>query len=321
MIHTFDSIIQEVMRQTDEAGTTGTTQTLLQEYVRAAHNLRCVEFREHFMRMEGTITTVSGQREYTLSPLFDKPILFYNTTCKTPLIETPPRNQEDERLDLSDTPQGTASQFYYSGYAAVKNQPTSASVVTAVSSNGADIGSNYQIAVKGVNTDGDITVDVLTLDGITPVVGTHTFQAGGILAVTKSGATSGTVTLTSNSGAVTLITLTPNELGKQYRKIRLLASPTTAETILYRFYRKPIYLVNNYDVPDIPYPYSQILVYDALLMFATYNTDMQSEARIVMWQQQQQNWENALRGFSKEGQTVGGRSRTVRSVDDEFDSF
>jgi hypothetical protein len=120
---------------------------------------------------------------------------------------------------------------------------------------------------------------------------------------------------------VTLITLTPNELGKQYRKIRLLASPTTAETILYRFYRKPIYLVNNYDVPDIPYPYSQILVYDALLMFATYNTDMQSEARIVMWQQQQQNWENALRGFSKEGQTVGGRSRTVRSVDDEFDSF
>lgn len=321
MIHTFDSIIQEVMRQTDEAGTTGTTQTLIQEYVRSAHDRRCVEFREHFMRMEATLSTVVGQREYTLSPLFDKPILFFNNTTKTPLVETPPRNQEDERIDLSSTPQGTASQFYFSGYGPVKNQPTASSVITAVSDNGADIGSNFQVAIKGVNVSGDITVDVLTLNGTTPVVGTHTFEAGGVLSVTKSGATSGTVTLTSNSGSVTLLTLTPNELGKQYRKFKLLATPTEVETILYRFYRKPIYLVNNYDVPDIPYPYSHILVYDALLMFATYNTDMQSEARILMWQQQQQHWENALRGFTKEGQTVGGRSRTVRSVDDELDYF
>lgn len=321
MIHTFDSLIQEVMRQTDEAGTTGTTLTLLQEYLRAAHNLRCVEFREHFMRMEATVSTVVGQREYTLSPLFDKPIVFFNEATKATLIETPPRNQEDERLDLSSTPTGTAEQFYFSGYAPVKNQPTSASVITAVSDNGADIGSNYQVAVKGINTTGDIIVDVLTLNGSTPVVGTHSFQAGGILAVTKSGATSGNVTLTSNSGTVTLLTLTPNELGKQYRKFRLLSTPSTKENILYRFYRKPIYLVNNYDVPDIPYPYSQVLVYDALLMFATYNTDMQSEARLLMWQQHQQRWENALRGFSKEGQSVGGRSRTTRSVDDEYDSF
>jgi hypothetical protein len=319
MIHTFDSIIQEVMRQTDEAGDTDTTLTLVKEYVRAAHNRRCVEFREFFMKMRDTLTTVVDQREYTLSPLFDKPIHFYNEATKELLEEIPPRSAEVELDLLNPTTQGTAGDFYFSGYAQTKNQPTSASVVTVVSNNGSDTGSTYQVAVKGINTSGDIVVDVLTPNGTTPAAGSLQFRE--VLAITKAGATNGTLTFTSNSGAVTLLTLSPNELGKQYRKIYLVNLPTAAETISYTFYRKPIYLVNNYDVPDIPYPYSQVLVYDALLMFATYNTDMQSEARIVMWQQEQQNWENALRGFSKDGQTVGGRARYTRDTFQEFDAF
>lgn len=319
MIQTFDSIVQEVMRQTDEAGDTDTTLTLVQEYVRAAHNRRCVEFRELFMRMDDTLTTVVGQREYTLSPLFDKPIYFYNDTTKRLLKEVPPRSLEDTPDALNPDTQGAAGDFYFSGYAPTKNQPTSASVVRVVSNNSSDTGSTYAVAVKGVTEDGDILVDLLTPNGTSPVSGAIQFRR--ILAITKAGATNGTLTFTSNSGAVTLLSLTPNELGKQYRLLYLFNEPTGAETISYRFYRKPIYLTNSYDVPDIPYPYSQLLVYDALLMFATYNTDMQSEARIVMWQREQQSWENALRGATKESQSIGGRSRYTRTTSDEFDTF
>ena len=39
----------------------------------------------------------------------------------------------------------------------------------------------------------------------------------------------------------------------------------------YRFYKRPTVLSHDNDIPDIPYPFSRILVFDALLELYTYN--------------------------------------------------
>lgn len=316
MIHTFDYLVQQVMAQTDERGDTDSTVTLVKEYVNAAHQLRCAEMAEHFLIMSGLLTTAAGVLDYSLHQMFDKPIYFWNRNTMEYLTETPSRSVEDEGWNLTDSVgplvTGSAKDFCFWGHTAVKNQPTSASVITVVSSNNADIGSAYQVAVKGIDSTEALVVDLITPNGTTPVAGAISFTE--ILAITKAGPTSGTLSFTSNSGAVTNVALTPNELGRQYRRIHLLESPTSAETIEYRFYRKPLYLVNAYDVPDIPYPYSQILVYDALLNFGAYNTDLDIGTRIGIWRQQQQQWEAALRNAYKNSQTLGARSRYTRTV-------
>lgn len=318
MIHTFDYLVQQAMSQTDERGDTDSTLPLMREYINAAHQLRCAELKQHFLVMDHLINTVVNVQDYSLHMMFDKPIYFYNRNTLQFLTETPARSLEDEGWNLNNltTPQisGPAKDFLFWGHSCVKFQPTSGSpsVITVVSNNASDVGTNYQTAIKGIDLNDNLMVDLITPNGLTPVNGVIQFQK--ILALTKTGPTVGNLTYTSNGGTVTNVILTPNELGKQYRQIHLIAVPTASEPIEYRFYRKPLFLVNPYDIPDIPYPYSQILVYDALLNFAVYNTDMQDMQRIAVWKAEQEQWEKALQAAFKDSQTIGARSRYTRTV-------
>lgn len=316
MIHSFDYLVQQVLAQTDERGDTDSSLALVKEYLNAAHQLRCSEMAEHFLVMDATLTTTLNVQDYSLHHLFDKPIYFWNRVTLEFLTETPSIAVENEGWSMSSTTgplmTGTAKDFCFWGHAPVKNQPTSASVITVVSNNNADIGSAYQVVVKGVDSSEAVVADLITPNGTAPVAGAISFTK--ILAITKAGPTAGTLTFTSNSGTVTNVSLSPNELGRQYRQIHLLEAPSASETIEYRFYRKPLYLVNSYDIPDIPYPYSQLLVYDALLNFAAYNTDLDISNRVQIWRAQQQQWEASLRNAYKNSQTIGARSRYTRTV-------
>jgi hypothetical protein len=316
MIYTFRQLYEQVAAQNDERTSTGTTRDLVKEYLNQAHANRCLEFNQVFLVWDRpvTLTTVVGQRTYPLHQLFDRPLYFYNRTTQHWLSETPNRTLSPEQYSFNDGLTGPAKNFMFWGHTAVKTQPTAASVVTLVSTHTGDTGSTRQVAVKGMTADGDMLVDVIQMDGLTPVAGTIAFEH--ILAITKSAEFDGTITATANSGAVTLLTLSPSEFGRQYRQIYLLEEPTAAETIEYRFYRKPLYLVNDYDVPDIPGHYAQILVYDALLLMAAYNTDT-SEKSIALWSQQKQQWERALADYVAESQTMNSRSRYVRETEND----
>lgn len=311
MILTFRSLYEQVAAQQDERTDAGTTRDLIKEYLNQAHSLRCTEYAQHFLLWdrEETLTTVIGQQTYALHQMFDRPLYFINRTSRAWLVEVPNRTLNPVEYEVPSTPQGAARNFSFWGYEAVKAQPTAASVITFVSDNAADTGSTRQVAVKGINASGELVADVVTMSGTTPVATTLQFER--VLAITKGAAFTGTLTATANSGAVTLLSLSPTEFGRQYRLINLLESPSSAESIGYRFYRKPLYLVNDYDVPDIPAPYSQILVYDALLLMAAYNTDV-SEKSIVIWREAQRRWEKALAAHCAESQTLQSRSQYVQ---------
>jgi hypothetical protein len=87
--------------------------------------------------------------------------------------------------------------------------------------------------------------------------------------------------------------LLASEYGRQYRQIELLNEPTAIETLIYKFYRKPSYLGSDNSIPDIPYPFSEVLVYDALLQMGVYNQNISATAR-GLWKEEQFRLEQGL---------------------------
>lgn len=312
-MQTYKGIYNQVLRLFDESGTTGTTLDVVKDAVNSAHALVCAEYADTFLLWprEETLTTVVNQRVYALHHEFDKPFYFFNQTGNRYLSEVPRRSQQDAGFNwLTST--GSAEFFVYAGEQYVQNQPVAAGVVTLVSSSASDTGATLQVVVKGETSAGVIVAEVFTPNGTTPVVGLTTFRT--ILEVTKEAAWTGTLTLTTDSGATTIISLQGCEMGRRYTLIELMSAPTTAETIKYKFFRKPLQLVNDFDQPLIRFPYSQILTFEALLYMAAYNPDVKP-SDVSYWVAQRERWRNAIANAFQEQQTLGAMSQGIHDHD------
>lgn len=92
------------------------------------------------------------------------------------------------------------------------------------------------------------------------------------------------------------------------QNIVLTWTPTAADLIDFEYIVQPTELLNNTDIPVIPYPHSRILVYDALLEMAVYDEDL-DQSKISIWKDRQTKHENAiLTAYGQEnGQHVAER--------------
>jgi hypothetical protein len=238
-------------------------------------------------------------------------LYFYNKTTKRFLTEMPLRQVSDDVWALTSTePMGSVDSFIFQGTSPVQNQPTTLAPVSVVSTSASDTGSTYQIVVKGEDENGVVFAEVLQLNGTTPVSSSASFYK--ILGVTKTQNFNGTITLTS--GTTTLVSLLPWEMGRQYRTIYFLENPMGGEEIEYRFYRQPVALVNDHDIPDLPGPYMQVLVWDTLMLLAGgYLSDV-SPQQIETWRNQQTSWEFSLYSHEMEGQSLGAFPVLAKSL-------
>ena len=314
MIYTYKGIRDEIFRLVDETTTNSPSLVnVVKDLVNQAHQQRCTEFPWTFMLWptSSTLTTVVGQRKYALHQEFHRPLYFWNRTTKGYLAEVPFRTLENEQDDWNNTT-GSASRFFYSGAQAVAAQPTTTSVVTIVSDSALDTGSTYAIVVRGEDANGALRAEIISPSGTSPTSGTIAFRT--ILSITKAGSWNGTLTVT-DSAAATLLTLNSCEMGRNYKLIELIETPTNAETIEYRFYRQPLLLLNDYDVPEIPAPHSQILVWDTLLMLqGGYMGDVPAPM-LTTWRMRQQEAQLSLyQAYATDGQTLGARPRFIRSL-------
>ena len=187
----------------------------------------------------------------------------------------------------------------------VAADPASTGTLSIVSSSASD--TTPTLTVRVIDSNSDEVSETLTANGTSTV--TTTASASKLLSVTKGGTWVGTVTL-KDSDSNTLLTLSSTEYGKVYPQIRLLKDPGQADTIEYRFYRRPRILTADYDIPEIPYPFSRVLVWDALLVLASYEEAKEPP----MWVAQRKQWEKKLADNYLEGQALGGRVRQVRDV-------
>lgn len=309
MIYTFKHLQDQCLGWLDERTDDGTTRYNVRQALNQAHQQRLSMYHWPHMiwdRAE-TLTLDSAQQLYSLHQEYSRPIYFRNLRTRELLVETPNRNLEASGADPNNDQAG--NRFMLWGRWPVRFQPSSASVLTIVSTSALDTGANYTIIVKGVNTSDAVVAEAILPSGTTPVAGTVEFTK--ILAVTKAQAWNGTMTMTSNSGAVTNLTLADCEYGRQYPVIWFLYQPVSGDQVEYKFYRQPLVMVNDFDIPEIPAPFSQILVWDALLALQAYDGQL-DQARIGTWRQKQQQWEDAMVEALWSGQSLGAEPRLIR---------
>lgn len=316
MNQTFLELQQQVLRNLDEASDTGTTRDVVKDTLNLMHQQRCTEHLWPFMlwgRTE-TVTTVAGQRSYSLHQEFERPLFVRNQSRNVLLREVPNANIHDGALtDLSD---GNAYSFSLWGVQPVANQPVTATQLRINSTDDTDTGSTKKVTIRGVLSDGDMVTETLTADGTDYVTTTETTYVE-LISVSKSTPWNGKMVLQEVDGT-TLLQLRSNESARYYRQLHLLEIPRATETIKYRFYRKPVVMVNDHDVPDLPSPHGRILVWDTLVHMASYNKIGNAE-RINIWREQREKAEEALYTSYKDAQTLHSLPRTMREVAAQID--
>ncbi len=306
-IQTLKSLRDQVLYWLDEAGDTGTTRQNVDNALNQAYQDRCASQPWGWLlwpRIE-TITTVSGQQQYSLHSEFWRPIYFRSRSSKRFLVEVPHASLMSAQVDWIDPSTSAADRFMYKEVSQFQNQPSSSSVLAMSSSSTSD--TSVTITVVGMTSDG-FANEVVTLNGTTSVTTVQSYNA--LTALTKSTTTVGTLTVTSNAAAVTNLKLFPNEFGRSYRQIYMLNPVDASEVIEYQFLHIPNTLSNDYDVPSIPPPFAQILVWDTLLLFAGYNTELKSES-ISVWRAMQRSIETNMMSVFADQQTLNAEAKYI----------
>lgn len=315
-IYTYKNLQDEVLSWLDESGTTGVTLNNVKASLQQAHLRRLAERDWNFMLWPApiTFTTSSGQRQYVLHSEYHKGLYFFNRTNKAYLIETNSR-QLPATGARWNTDTGSPNRFVLWGRSPVGLQPPTSSVLSIVSSNSGD--TTQTVTLEGTDgTDLTLVSETLTAQGGSTVTGVTTFSH--ITGVTLSAPFAGSMLL--SAGAQPLLLLSAGELGRSYPILELLSNPTTASTIEYRFYRQPRELEGDYDLPNIPPPFTQILVWDALIDLAAYNTDVDMK-NVQLWSRNQQKLEDAMIEWDDAGGTLEAEPRYVRTLDLEDDGL
>lgn len=315
-IYTFKNIQDEVLRNIDEdVNTSSSTLTLVKNAINQAHLRRLTSYDWNFMLWPVPLTfnTTVNQQTYTLHSEFYKPYYFYNQTVKAYLIEENSRELGPSGVRWnSDT--GHASRFAFWGRSPVIGFSGSAQL-QLLSDNAADTGASFSVTVRGSDTLGLGTIsETLIPNGLTPVTSVKTFETP-ILNVTLSMPWNGNLTL--KIGQTVILQLTPGELGRSYPLIYILSIPNAVDTIEYRFFRQPSVLVNDNDIPDIPPPFAQILVYDTLIDIAPYSdTDPKD---VTSWSMNRDALEKQMIIANDEANTLESEPRFIRYMGEEPD--
>jgi len=217
---------------------------------------------------EETLTTTPGQRVYTLRPGLTRILTLWDVSNRQfyPLI--PRRQWEQVSADRGDQVSVPVGAIYGDTWP-VAAQPATASTLTIVSTSAADIATT--VTLTGVDASGEAISETLTATGTSPVTSSESFAH--IYAVAKSGTWVGTLTITT-SGGTTLLTLRPTQSGKQYPTLEFIETPNSARQYTWTAQRTPLTLVNDGDIPEVPFPFCQLHIYDTLLDLTGYNTEL-----------------------------------------------
>lgn len=288
---TFKNIQDQVLAMYDQSGDTGNTLTIVKNAINIAHQKRLMEDQWNFMLWANPVTLnfVTGVRNYTIHPLMGMMSKFINTTAKQYMHETPSR----ARYKVEAIEDRYHFEF-------VQTSPVKLPSVVGVVS---VVGGGAGAVISYVDINGNYNTETVAAGAST------TFSVDTVVGVSSTDLTK-TLSLT-DAANVNMLSLVVGESGKQFPQIRLFDDGVSTETSIYTFYRIPRVLVNDNDVPDIPFPYSNVCIYDTLLELATYNDG----APQPYWLKQQDDWDLHMRQAFQEGEMAQSEARVFNQTD------
>lgn len=309
-MRTYKELQDAVLQWMADSGDTGLLRTLVKDALNRAHQNLLNDDRYDFLlwpRTE-TLSVTVGQKVYALHPEVSQLLFVYNPTTDEYLEEVAPKGLMESEADWNDGTIDQPDRFMLTGLSKVLTQPSAASVVTATTTGGTESSAN-SLLITGIS-NGVIVTDTLTSGSAwSSLTGSQSFDV--ITDITKLGASwARTVTLTANGQ--TLLILGAASYGQQYRTLELLESPTTATSLLYRFYRRPRQLVYDNDIPDVPAGFGDILVYTALIAMQGYTRATSTE--LEFWGAQIRKLTDTLQMTFRAARTMGGRPTYTRYI-------
>lgn len=192
-----------------------------------------------------TFDTVASQEAYLLPRLVGE--VYGLKSSASPYSMSVIREDDFDKYVPNPTSEGNPQFARLFEMVGVDEQPSSASIVTVVSSSTSD--TTQKVLVKGL-VGSYLDTEELSLNGTTAVNGAKSFSA--IYAVTKSAETVGRVSLTSNAGGVTNVVLGTQDRTVRMRKLRLYPIPSAAVTISVKNFGLPPALTQAYEDTEIP---------------------------------------------------------------------
>lgn len=202
-----------------------------------------------------TFSTVSGTEDYILSK--DVGNIYQILSSVAPYHIHSISEQTFDTIEPNRTRTGNPSTATLFEMRGVNTQPSSASVITIVSSSTSDTTEN--VIIRGLVSDED-DFEELTLNGNTNVNSSKSFSR--IDSITKSAVTVGRITITSNSAAVTNAVMGRLELTMRFKRLRLYPEPAAVITITIKHFTRSVILTDRYHDTEIPRDWDYVV--DAL---------------------------------------------------------
>jgi hypothetical protein len=249
MIWNLTTILGFLQRECDDGALTSTQ---VQQY--AYNRIREIYARaREFAKDEGSFALVSGTRDYYLRSDVNLllPMQFTNATNPLPRLRIRTRDWVLKR-DPDESQTGTPRVAYFWGLSEVQAQPTSGSVVTIAASADHVDNRSKTVIVRGKVGGFEDYEEILThaANATTPVSGSKVFTE--VWNLRLQSALNCYLSATSNVGVVTLAVIPRGKGRCQYPKVGLWPKSDCTDTIRYPFYRAPIDMETNEDMPDIP---------------------------------------------------------------------
>jgi len=305
-----------ILRLLDEAQNTQTTTTNLVNDAIAASNRRiCMSRPWPFMRwhQNETFTTVAGVRHYTFRQEVGKLLWVWDNTASDFVTILPHRGWETYPVNITTTSTSGSPPAILGGYWPVGVQPSTAGICTLESTETTDTSKTINMVV--LNNAGLVKNTTMTTDASNSTTPTNSsISIASIIKLSKAATADwdGILTLKGPGGAV-LLYLNKDQLFAQYPTIEFVEPVAAGRVYTYAFCRQPITMENDTDIPDVPFPFSEILVYDALLDMATYNSEM-SEKHVALWTKRYMDlWKELAE--QQDETIVGAQPRFVRDLD------
>ena len=126
---------------------------------------------------------------------------------------------------------------------------------------------NQKATVIGTIASGAVVEEEVQLNGSTAVATVNSFVT--LLKISKSDKTMGTITATSNTGAVTNLVLDPGETEISLFSLNLYPTPSAIETVTYEFVSTHPILYKFSDTPLFPAQYHPLLALDLYIKLST----------------------------------------------------
>src|SRR3990167_8544267 len=262
---TFDEIRDNI------ASTIRDTQieTILSNFI----NLTGIEIHGYhpwsFLRRKQTFSTVASQEDYNLDSEVDRIAILKQNTTPQKLYYLPDALFYRLVPNPEDLSTGTPRYYRLWEETGFSTNLAAADTIYVVSSSASD-GASFNVVVVGRNSSGEIVSEIITLNGLTNVTSSTTWAAAGLMSVSKSAQTTGTISVYRTTGATLLSEIAPEETAPRFKRISLYPIPSAVITMYYEYYEQLRMLVNASDIPQMDSKWNWVLREGALAKMWTY---------------------------------------------------